>query len=184
MAEGTTNTTLIYEFLYRTTSDGGLILDENQRVIHLNPAAAAPSLAAYRTHFAPSQRDSEPRSMLALNVSCASTPDAAARAGSSAAAIYAAAARGNRLPRVPLAKDACDMLGGVPRRWRYEPGAWPATLHGTPDQLRADLSAIADEGGSDEIMVQDFIAEPEQRLESYSLLAEAFGLTPTEAADA
>lgn len=41
MAEGTTNTTLIYEFLYRTTSDGVLILDETQRIIHLNPAAAA-----------------------------------------------------------------------------------------------------------------------------------------------
>lgn len=41
MAEGTTNITLIYEFLYRTTGDGVLILDETQRIIHLNPAAAA-----------------------------------------------------------------------------------------------------------------------------------------------
>ncbi len=41
MAEGTTNTSFIYEFLYRTTGDGVLILDENQRIIHLNPAAAA-----------------------------------------------------------------------------------------------------------------------------------------------
>lgn len=41
MVEGTTNTALIYEFLYRTTSDGVIILDATHKIVHLNPAAAA-----------------------------------------------------------------------------------------------------------------------------------------------
>jgi luciferase family oxidoreductase group 1 len=150
----------------------------------LNPGAAAASMATYRATFSPVRADDEPRSLLALNVSCAPTPEAAASAGSSAAAIYAAAAGGVRLPRVPVADEASRLLGGPPSRRQYQPGEWPATLNGTPDQLAADLSDMAQEVGADEIMVQDFIADADQRLQSYTLLAEAFGLSTSGGSDA
>ncbi len=154
----------------------------------LNSAAAGPALAAYRRLFRPALDAvgevavAEPHCLLALNVSCGPTEQQAARVGASATAVYAAATYGQRLPRVPTADEAVELLGGLPSPCRYAPGQLPTTIHGTPEHLHDLLSILADDVGADEIAVQDFIADPAERLTSYDLLAEAFSLVPAREA--
>jgi alkanesulfonate monooxygenase SsuD/methylene tetrahydromethanopterin reductase-like flavin-dependent oxidoreductase (luciferase family) len=50
---------------------------------------------------------------------------------------------------------------------------------GAPDRVREGLEAVAEEYGSDELMVLTITYDHEARRRSYELIAEAFGLTPT-----
>lgn len=57
-------------------------------------------------------------------------------------------------------------------------GRWPRFVAGGPGEVRETLERMAGDSGADEIMIQDLIADPEDRRWSHALLAEAFGLTP------
>jgi alkanesulfonate monooxygenase SsuD/methylene tetrahydromethanopterin reductase-like flavin-dependent oxidoreductase (luciferase family) len=63
-----------------------------------------------------------------------------------------------------------DVAGGSSRSRRL--------VLGTPASVRTQLEAIADEYGADEIMVLNILYDHAARRRSYSLLAEAFELTP------
>jgi len=150
----------------------------------LSPSGATTALETYRIHFRPSPFPSgisSPHTMLALNVTCAPTESEAARARASADLIYREAARGRRLEAVPRTENAVTELGGTPRPSTYEPGRWPTTISAAPERLRGILEAMAQESGADEIALQDFIGNPQDRLRSYSLIGAAFELTAEHA---
>lgn len=50
-----------------------------------------------------------------------------------------------------------------------------AVIAGTPEEVRDQLTALALSHGADEIMVNTLVSDPEDRVASYRLLAEAFG---------
>ncbi|MER5917586.1 MsnO8 family LLM class oxidoreductase [Streptomyces sp. NPDC001982] len=151
----------------------------------LSPSGAHSALDTYRTHFRPSPFPSgisRPHTMIALNVTCAPTESEAARSRASADLIYREAARGRRLDTVPGTEDAVAALGGVPRPSAYAPGRWPTTISAAPERLRGILEAMAEETGADEIILQDFIGSPEDRLRSYTLISKAFELAAEQPA--
>jgi rhodanese-related sulfurtransferase len=55
------------------------------------------------------------------------------------------------------------------------------SIIGTPDTVRAGLEAVAEEYGADDVMVLTITYDHEARRRSYELIAEEFGLTPSQA---
>ena len=145
----------------------------------LNPAAARTSLELYRKKFRPSlfhTGRARPYSMVAVNAICAETEKEALRVQAAGEVVRRLAARG-RLPNgIPSATDALARLGGPPEPTRYAPGSWPRSVAAAPGRLRGVLEAMVAEVGADELMIQDLIASPSDRLASYRLIADAFDL--------
>jgi luciferase family oxidoreductase group 1 len=156
----------------------------------LNPAAAQISLATCRREFRPSPFRAglaKPYSMLGVNVVCAETEREALRV-QAAGELVRRLAEAGRLPNgVPSAADAIDQLGGPPEPTRYVPGSWPRSVAAAPSRLRELLDAMVAEVQADELIIQDLIGTPSDRLASYRLIAEAFDLpggAPRQAATA
>lgn len=145
----------------------------------LNPAAVQTSLMTYRREFRPSSLRTgltSPYSMVAVNVVCAETEKQALRVQAAGELVRRLAATG-RLPNgVPSTADALDQLGGPPKATRYILGRWPRGIAAAPERLRDLLEAMVAEVKADELMIQDLIATPSDRLASYRLIAEAFDL--------
>jgi alkanesulfonate monooxygenase SsuD/methylene tetrahydromethanopterin reductase-like flavin-dependent oxidoreductase (luciferase family) len=60
--------------------------------------------------------------------------------------------------------------------------AWTAPLiRGEPDHVRAELEALAQRTGTDELMITTMIHGAQDRMRSYELLADAWHLTPVAA---
>ena len=110
--------------------------------------------------------------MLAVNACCAETDSEADRLRASVEAFYLT----GDVDRRPLLSvdDAVAALGGVPEPTEVEHGVWPRHLSGEPGRLASMLEQLATEAGADEVMVQDLVADPVDRIRSYQLLAAAF----------
>lgn len=150
----------------------------------INPDAATPALRAYRDDFQPRGFGmDEPRAMLAVNVSVGEDADDARRLVASAKGFYARLARIGTGATLPTAAEA---MGELTPDQQDEPteihhGRWPRFVAGDPGQVRRTLDRMVQESGADEIMVQNLIADPQDRQRSHERLAEMFGLEPRAA---
>ena len=148
----------------------------------IRPTAAADAMATYREHFAASEFDAglgDPHSALAVNAACAETDREAARLRASSEAAYRRMRRGAFGPP-PSVEEAVDELGGVPDPTpaSLPPSEWPRAISGSPDTLATLLDEMTDAVGADEVVVQNLIEDPDDRIRSHELLAEAVGLSP------
>ena len=114
--------------------------------------------------------------MLGVNVVCAETEKEALRVQAPGELVRRLAGAGHLPNGVPSAADAIDQLGGPPDSTRYVPGSWPRSLAAAPARLRELLEAMVAEVEADELIIQDLIGAPSDRLASYRLIAEAFDL--------
>jgi luciferase family oxidoreductase group 1 len=159
-------------------------------VAFLNPAAAQISLATYRREFRPSPFRvglAKPYSMLGVNVVCGETENEALRVQAAGELVRRLAGSGYLPNGVPSAADSIDQLGGLPEPTRYVPGSWPRSVAAAPSRLRELLDAMVAEVQAGELIIQDLIGTPSDRLASYRLIAEAFDLpggAPRQAATA
>lgn len=155
----------------------------------INPAAAAPALRHYREQFQPRGFGlTEPRAILAVNVTVGETAADAERLVGSAKGFYARLRRrGAGVPGqppshllVPSVDEAAAELSAADRDQptRIVGGQWPQFVAGDPEQVRATLEQMLDESRADELMVQNLIADPADRLRSHELIAGIFGLVP------
>jgi luciferase family oxidoreductase group 1 len=145
----------------------------------LNPAAARTAMATYRKEFRPSRFRTglqRPYAMLGVNVVVGETEADALRAQAGGEVVRRMAARGTIPKGVPTTADAIEQLGGLPQPFSYTPGRWPSSLAAAPDRMRDTIESMAAEVEADEIIIQDLIAQPNDRLTSYRLLAESFDL--------
>ena len=146
----------------------------------LNPNGAAGALRSYRHAFTPpaaatASRSPAPYAMLALNVACAPTDAEADRLRASAELFWQRARHGDvRREPLPDADTAVAALGGPPPPTRLDGEGWPRQLSGCPGRLREMLEELAAVTAVDEVVLQDLIAAPADRLRSYQLLADAF----------
>ncbi|NHN58942.1 MULTISPECIES: LLM class flavin-dependent oxidoreductase [Halorussus] len=148
----------------------------------IRPTAAADAMATYREHFEESEFDAgldDPHSALAVNAACAETDREAARLRASSEAAYRRMQRGAFGPP-PSVDEAVDELGGVPDPTpeSLPPGEWPRAISGSPDTLATLLDEMTDAVGADEVIVQNLIEDPDDRIRSHELLAEGVGLSP------
>ena len=152
----------------------------------INPRDAVSALGMYRNTFRPNPTGgSEPHSMLAINLCCADTDPAADQMRASVELFHRRAAEGSA--RVPLADpvEAIAELGAVPPPTppsSLTAGAWPLSFSGGPDRVHELVTSMVTTTGADEVIIQDLIAHHDNRLRSYELIADVFGLGETRCA--
>ncbi|MHA6731587.1 MsnO8 family LLM class oxidoreductase [Devosia sp. A369] len=149
----------------------------------INPQAAASSLRTYRDNFVATPFGAgAPRAMLGVNVSVGETDEDGQRLALSAKGFYQRLSRLGAAAYVPTIEEADRELGDAERAepTRIVGGRWPRFIAGGPEEVKATLDEMIDQSGADEVIVQDLIANPEDRARSHERIAKAFGLTPRE----
>lgn len=126
---------------------------------------------AYRKGFAPSTRLAAPRVSVAVAVVCADTEAEARRLATSVSLWRVGAERG---PILPPDAAAEVQLSDAEQARRAQHRA--DIVAGDPEQVRRALEDLAAAFEVDELVVLTVTHDPQARLRSYQLLAEAFGL--------
>ncbi len=84
---------------------------------------------------------------------------------------------GIRAP-LPAPEEALKELAQGPHPPPGSEGEWPRVFIGAPDRVKVELEQMAEALDIDEIMAVSITHDHGDRLRSYELLAEAFGLQP------
>lgn len=139
-------------------------------------ADGLPQADAYRAHFRPSGRAASPQLMVATWAIAAETAERAHDLALPARMMFAHLVRGELIPAPPLDKA---------RAWAAaNPDAPQRRIAaGTPAEVRGMLDALAARYGAEELMVVNIMSDHPARLDSYRLLADAYGLARTPATD-
>ena len=148
---------------------------------HFSQTPAAGPIRAYREAFRPSPEFPESRVILALSVICAETDVEARELSSSVEVMFQRIRRGETgpLPSPEEARAAGWTAEASPRGPMAD-----LLIAGTPARVRERIEAAAEEADADEVMVMTIVHDPEARLRSYELLAEAFELRAARVAQA
>ncbi|WP_248517815.1 LLM class flavin-dependent oxidoreductase [Salinarchaeum laminariae] len=148
----------------------------------IRPTVATQAMERYRAAFEASEFDGgreEPHSMLAVNAACASTDHEAARLRASSEAAYQRMARGAFGPP-PTVEEAIEEIGGVPEPTSPSivetPENWPRAISGSPETIGALFEGMTDAVGAEEVVVQNLIEDPADRIRSHELIADGVGL--------
>lgn len=134
-------------------------------------------MRSYRKGFTPSARSAAPQASAAISVMCADTDAEADRLASSAALWRLRAEGPSRGPLLPPEEAARVPLSDVERakvRQKRE-----GIVAGGVERVHRRLTDLAAEFGVDELVVVTVCHDPEARLHSYELLADAFDLPAT-----
>jgi luciferase family oxidoreductase group 1 len=129
---------------------------------------ALPLAGVYRRHFTPSSRSAEPYLMVAVWAIAAADRAEAERLANPARMMFAHLIRGSLIP-VPSVTEAEAWLAVNPL-----PPARRRTLLGTGEEVAAEVRAVADLYGAQEMMLVNILPEHGPRVRSYELVAEAF----------
>ena len=139
----------------------------------INPRGAEIA-ALYHERFTDSGRLPAAQGVVAVSAIAAATDEEAERLAASGRMAFAMLRRGNPIP-VPPVEDALRFLAANPvssdRR----------LVLGAPATVRAGLEAVAREYGAHEVMVVTIVHDHAARRRSYELIAEAFGLSRSDA---
>jgi luciferase family oxidoreductase group 1 len=141
----------------------------------IDPEPTRMAVEQYRFQFAPSRYLQEPRAIVALGVLCADTEEEAQRLLMSAR-LFRRRIRQGLVGPIPTPEEAIKELGPVSPRINPEGSEWPRYCVGAPEQVRAQLSKMADQLHLDELMVVTIVHDHQARLRSYELLAQVFAL--------
>ncbi len=138
----------------------------------INPGGA--SLAAdYRGGFLDSERLPAPRVIACVIAICADTDEEAERVASSGRMMFSLLRMGQLIPIPPPDKA----LAYLATRERPDAAAGGRrAIVGSPATVRAGLESVAQEYGTDELMLLTITYEHEARRRSYELIAEELGL--------
>ncbi|HEX7182881.1 MAG TPA: LLM class flavin-dependent oxidoreductase [Thermoanaerobaculia bacterium] len=141
---------------------------------HFSPTPPAPAIRAYRESFQPSAQLREPHAILAVSVVCAETDERAEHLAWTLDLAWVRLQSG-RLGPLPSPEEAMS--------YPYTPQERAVADHyralhfiGNPIKVRAQIETLVEETGVDEVMVATTVHSHEERLRSYELLAQAFGL--------
>jgi luciferase family oxidoreductase group 1 len=140
----------------------------------INPVGGPQMVKAYKEHFKPSESLAEPRANVAVFVLCADTEEKALELQAVMDLQLLRIGKGLSVGFPPYE----DVAGYV-----YSPEEAAQVGHnrrrlvvGTPDRVKAQLLAMAAAYGVDELVVVTITHDFADRVRSYELLAEAFGL--------
>lgn len=128
---------------------------------------ALPLADLYRQHFTPSERCPEPQLTVAVWAIAADDRAAAERLAAPARMMFAHLVRGT-LIAVPTIEQAEQWLAANPL-----PPARRRTLLGSGPEVAAELKAVAELYGAQEMMLVNILPEHAPRVRSYELVAEA-----------
>lgn len=141
---------------------------------HFSPSPPGPPIRAYRAAFKPSAQFAAPHVILGVAVICAPTDEEADYLATSSDVVWVRRHRGDMQP-FPSPEDAA--------RYDFQPGDRPLIeanrqrqFIGSPERVATLLRQIADDTAADELMVTTMVHGKAERLRSYELLANVWGL--------
>ena len=147
---------------------------------HIQPGPAVAALNFYHQNFRPSRWLKEPQSMIGVSAVCADT-DARAEELARSLELTLLRFRTGKRARLPTVAEATEYpYTDVERAIMKE--SRERFFVGSPQTVREQLTNLAERCGTREIMVTTMIHDHGERRHSYELLAEAFGLSDTGAA--
>lgn len=142
----------------------------------INPSGGPAAVRAYRQQFRPSPELAAPEASVALFVLCADTEDKANALAKAMLMQLLRFEQGVRGPYPTAAKAAAYQFGPLERtRLRHHQAR---VVSGTPAQVREQLTELAAAYEVDELILTSITADFADRLRSYELLADEFGLSP------
>jgi luciferase family oxidoreductase group 1 len=139
---------------------------------HFGPGALLPALEAYRAGYQASQQLGHPRVLVAVSALCAGTDEQAR---------YLAAPGKLSLLQLRLGRPSTLPSPEAAARYPYDDRereyveALPEIVGG-PDRFRTELDRLIDAARPDEIMITTATHDPADRVRSYSLIADLYGL--------
>jgi luciferase family oxidoreductase group 1 len=141
---------------------------------HINPFDAVPAMRDYRQQFTPSAYLAAPHAIITTAVICGES-DARAEELASSMDLSWVRLRSGRSGPIPSVAEA--------QAYRYTDAELALVranrarrLVGGPSRVRAQLEELVDQTQADEVMVTTLIHGQAERLRSYQLLADVFGL--------
>jgi luciferase family oxidoreductase group 1 len=140
---------------------------------HINPALAVDALRLYRERFVPSAEFPAPHAILAHAVIVADDDEAARRLAAPSRIAFKRLRAGAPSPLPTVADALAEEDGRGSDRRPSERG-----IVGGPETVRDRLDALVSAAGADEVMAMTNVHGLEDRLRSYTLLAEAYHLAP------
>ncbi len=137
---------------------------------HFAPTYLFDALELYREHFRPSEQLQKPYAMACVNVIAADTDAAAQRLATTFYRLATGIISGKRGPLQP---PVASMEG----EWtEYEEAAVRQMMKysfvGGPERIKAGLQPFIEQTGIQELMVTSHVYEPEDRINSYRILAQ------------
>ena len=146
--------------------------------INPNPTDLVAAMQIYRSHFTPSAQLSAPHAILAIGVLCAETDERAEELATILDLAYLRRHTGQPAPLPTLAEAKAHPFTALERE---QARAYRGRqIIGSPATVRAQIEALVEQSGVEELMAMTNISEHTARLRSYELLAEAFVLPRTE----
>jgi luciferase family oxidoreductase group 1 len=141
---------------------------------HINPHDAVTVMQAYRAQFQPSEALSEPWSILGMAVLCAETDERAEELAASLDLSFLRLQQNRRGP-LPSPEEARNYPYTPEERIQVQTNRTRFTI-GSPETVKAAVIALAEQCAADEVMITTNVHSHADRVRSYELLAEAFGL--------
>ncbi|WP_341251921.1 LLM class flavin-dependent oxidoreductase [Euzebya pacifica] len=143
---------------------------------HFAPDALDDALAAYRQSFRPSADLAEPYAEVAVTVVCADTDEEAQRLALSGALSMVRLRNGDLRP-LPSPDEALAHPWDDRER-AVADKVMSTWVVGSPERVVKGLRALLDRTAADELMIAGHVWDAEAHRRSYTLLAEAAGLSP------
>ncbi len=138
----------------------------------INQEAGERAMALYRHRFRPSQWCETPRGSVAVSALCAATEEEAVRLSWSRYCWRFRRGSGVPSPETALAFDYSEP------ELAYVEYSRPRSAIGDPAQVKARLEQVASQFEVDDLVLVTITHDFADRLRSYDLIAEAFGLEP------
>ncbi|MFF3393065.1 LLM class flavin-dependent oxidoreductase [Streptomyces sp. NPDC002669] len=144
---------------------------------HFSAQNTVPALDLYRESFRPSAVLDAPYALIGV-AALAADDEREARRQVLTGALSMLRLRTGRPGLVPTPEEA-EAHAFTPMEREFVDGWLANIVHGTPDEVRTGLDALAGRTGADELMITANAHGGEARLRSYELIADAYGLPTT-----
>ncbi len=141
---------------------------------HFAPQLLDAALETYRSNFRPSILHDEPRAMVAVTVLCAPTEDEA-RWLAGPSALSTLQLRTGRLGPMPSPEEA-EAYAFTPAERAIVDESMSSHLIGTPETVFEGLVRLQERTAADELMISTRMHSYAARVQSLTLVAEAWGL--------
>ena len=133
------------------------------------------AIAAYRTRFVPSDIFPKPEVIIAIWVLCADTEEKAEELKRSLLHVFLQMEKGEVRKGMPPYDEIKDYPYTIQDRMRMDANS-NRLIAGTPLQVKQQIIELAENCDVDEIMAATITYAPEDKVRSFELLAEVFGI--------
>jgi luciferase family oxidoreductase group 1 len=133
------------------------------------------AIEVYRTRFVPSEIFPEPEVLIAIWVLCADTEEKAEELKHSMLHVFLQMEKGEVRQGMPPYQEIKDYPYTAAERARMEFNS-ARIIAGTPQQVKQQIVDLATHCNADEIMAATITYAPEDKVRSFELLAQVFGM--------